>query len=139
MARREQFTLTVEERQRRHFSEGFKRQKIHEIDRKLVTISELCREYEICRKTVYNWIYMFSKKRKKGESIRIESDSDTQKLLVLKERVKELERIVGQKQLLIDFQNKVIELAEEEYKVDIKKKLGGKLHSGTGITGENTL
>jgi transposase len=33
----------------------------------------------------------------------------------------ELERIVGQKQIIINFQNKMIELAEQEYQVDIKK------------------
>jgi len=39
---------------------------------------------------------------------------------------------------LIDFQQKVIELAEEAYKVDIKKKFGGKPSSGSGIIGTNT-
>ena len=34
----------------------------------------------------------------------------------------DLERIVGQKQIVIDFQEKMIELAEQEYNVDIKKK-----------------
>jgi transposase len=138
MTKREQFTMSTQERFRRHFSEDFKRQKIGELDRKFVTIPELCREYEICRATVYNWIYMYSKKHKKVEHIRVETESDTRKLLELKERIKELERIVGQKQILIDFQSKVIELAEEEYNVDIKKKLGGKLSSGTGSTEKNT-
>jgi len=72
--------------------------------------------------------------RKKGVRQVIESESDTKKLLALRERLKELERIIGQKQLLIDFQEKVIEMAEDEYHVDIKKKFGGKLSSGTGLT-----
>ena len=42
--------------------------------------------------------------------------------------------MIGQKQLLIDFQDKVIEMAEDEYHVDIKKKFGGMLSSGSGIT-----
>jgi len=104
----------------------------------LLTISELCKEYELSRTSIYNWIYKYSTMQKKGEIIRVETESDTRKLLELKERVKELERIVGQKQILIDFQAKVIELAEEEYKVDIKKKLGGKLSSGIGLTEGNT-
>jgi len=138
MAKKEQFSLTPQQRHNRRFSEDFRKQKILEIDRKLVTVAELCKEYELSRATVYNWIYMHSKKRKKGEIVRIESESDTRKLQALRERVRELERIVGQKQLLIDFQEKVIELAEEEYKVDIKKKLGEKLSSGSGSTGTST-
>jgi hypothetical protein len=39
----------------------------------------------------------------------------------------------------IDFLNKVIEIGSEEVKVDIKKKFGGKLSSGSGQTEENTL
>jgi hypothetical protein len=31
--------------------------------------------------------------------------------------------MVGQKQIEIEFQNKMIELAEQEYNIDIKKKL----------------
>lgn len=35
----------------------------------------------------------------------------------------ELERIIGQKQIEIDFKDKMIDIAEEMYGVDIKKKL----------------
>ena len=138
MARKEQFQMSIRERRIRFFSEEFRKQKVKEIERNLLTISELCKEYELSRTSIYNWIYKYSTMQKKGEIIRVETESDTRKLLELKERVKELERIVGQKQILIDFQAKVIELAEEEYKVDIKKKLGGKLSSGIGLTEGNT-
>jgi len=137
MARKEQFLMTVGERRIRFFSEEFRKQKVKEIERNLLSISELCKEYELSRTSIYNWIYKYSTMQKKGEIIRVETESDTRKLLELKERIKELERIVGQKQILIDFQAKVIELAEEEYKVDIKKKLGGKLSSGIGLTERN--
>ena len=38
-------------------------------------------------------------------------------------KIAELEQLVGQKQVVIEFQNKMIELAELEYNIDIKKKL----------------
>ena len=138
MARREQFILSRRQRHNRYFSNEFKRRKVEEIDHHLTTISEICREYEVSKTSVYNWIYCYSTMRKKGEIIRVESQSDTRKLLEMKERIKELERIIGQKQILIDFQDKVIELAEEEYKVDIKKKFGVKPSSGTGSIEKNT-
>lgn len=138
MAKREQFKQTRQERQNRYFSEGFKRAKVDEIEKGLVGVSELSREYEVTRSAIYKWIHKYSKMRKKKEKIVYESNSDTKKLLLMKEKIKELERIIGQKQILIDFQHKVIELAEEEYKVDIKKKYGEKPYSGTGTTGNST-
>jgi len=77
-------------------------------------------------------------KAKKGEKQVVESKSDTRKLAALKERIKELERIVGQKQLRIDYQEKMIELAEEMYQIEIKKKLVSKPSPGSGSTETNT-
>jgi tRNA threonylcarbamoyladenosine modification (KEOPS) complex Cgi121 subunit len=75
---------------------------------------------------------------KKGEKQIIERKSDTRKIHELKERIKELERVIGQKQLKLEFQEKMIELAEETYQIDIKKKLISRLSSGTGQTDPNT-
>ena len=138
MAKREQFKQTRQERQNRYFSEAFKKAKVEDIEKGLVGISELAREYEVTRSAVYKWIYKYSRMRKKKEKVVIETDSDTKKLQLMKEKIKELERIIGQKQILIDFQQKVIELAEEDYKVDIKKKYGKKPYSGTGTTVNST-
>jgi len=67
----------------------------------------------------------------------VEPKSDTQRIKMLEERIKELERIVGQKQLLLEFKDKMIEIAEATYNVDIKKKVGSKLSSGTTSTGKS--
>jgi transposase len=132
--------LLQEQRSRfsRYFSEDFKKQKVREIEKNLLGISELCREYDLSRTSVYNWLYKYSKMIKKGERQIVERKSDTRKMQELQERIKELERVVGQKQLLIDFQQKMIELAEQTYDVDIKKKLKSKLSSGTGQTDQST-
>jgi hypothetical protein len=70
--------------------------------------------------------------KEKKERLIVESQSDTIQLLELKKKVAELERVVGQKQLLIDFQQKLIDLAEQEYRIDIKKKFSGEQSSTTG-------
>jgi hypothetical protein len=67
----------------------------------------------------------------------VESKSDTRKLLEMKKRIAELEQIIGQKQVLLDFKEKMIELAEEEYGVDIKKKFTEKRLSTSGKTGKS--
>ena len=68
----------------------------------------------------------------------IESKSDTRKIEELNKKVAELERLLGQKQILLDFQTRMIELAEEEYRVDIKKKFSSDRLSGSGKIGNNT-
>jgi transposase len=138
MALREQFSLTKQERQNRYFSESFKRSKVLELEKGLIGVSELSREYELSRTAIYKWIDKYSRMHKNKERMIIECESDTKKLQLMKDQIRELERIIGQKQILIDFQQKVIELAEEEYKIDIKKKFGEKPSSGTGTTGNNT-
>ena len=130
--------LTVKERINRYFSEDFKRKKVSELDRNLITIAALCREHQVSPAAVYKWIYKYSGMRKKGLKQVIESKSDSGKLLAMREQIKELERIIGEKQIKLDFQEKLIELAESEYKIDIKKKFTGKLSSGTGFTGRST-
>jgi transposase len=122
----------------RYFSEGFKREKVKEIDKGISSIAEISREYEVSKAAIYKWIYNFSFMRKKGIKQVVEAESDTRKLLELKEKIKLLEQIIGQKQIQIDFKDKMIDLAEAEYQVDIKKKLGSKLSSGSGTTGKNT-
>ena len=115
--------LTREERQRRTFSESFKRKKVQEIESGQVKISEFCRHYQVARTSVYQWIKKFGNMKSKGERLIVETDSDSKKLIELQKRVAELERMVGQKQIQIDFLSKMIDLAEETYNVDIKKNL----------------
>lgn len=131
--------LSSQERQNRYFSEDFKRKKVREIERNISSISEIYREYQVSRTSIYKWIYKYSNMRKRGVKQVVEARSDTRKIQQLKEQMKELERVIGQKQLLIDFQQKAIELAEKEYNIDIKKKFGRKLFSGIGITENNIL
>jgi len=76
--------------------------------------------------------------RRKNIKQVVEAKSDSQKISALKAHVKELERIIGEKQVKLDFQDKMIEIAEETYQIDIKKKFSGKRSSGTGPKGKST-
>lgn len=120
------------QRQNRYFSDQFKRQKVKEIENNLSKVSEICREYEVSRTAVYKWIYKYSNQMKKGVKQIVEAQSDTKKIAQLKGRIKELEQIIGQKQLMIDFQEKLIEIVSEDFNVDVKKKYGSKPLSGSG-------
>jgi transposase-like protein len=138
MANRIKFKMALEQRRLRKISEGFRIQKVVELDQKRTNIYVICREYEVSSTTVYRWLNKYGKMKKKSERIIVESESDTKKLLELKKRVAELERIVGQKQILLDFKDKMIEIAEEMYGVDIKKKLSAKPSNTTGKDEKST-
>lgn len=137
MSTKKHLTLSLEQRRRRHFSESFRQAKVHELEAGLVTIAEICRTYQCSSNTVYRWITKFGKNPSKPERLIMENLSDTQQILALKQKVAELERSIGQKQLLIDFKDKMIELAEEHYKVDIKKKFSTTPCSPSGKSGKN--
>jgi len=122
----------------RYFSESFRQAKVREIERNLVSVTAVCREYEVSKSAVYKWIYKYSQFRKRQIRQIIEPMSDTQKIKELQAKIKELERLVGQKQIQLEFKDKMIEIAEEMYKVDIKKKFGSKPSSGSDKTERNT-
>jgi transposase len=130
--------LSVTERINRKFSDDFKRKIVSDLDRNLVTVAEVGRENQVTRAAIYKWIYKYSLMRKKGVKQVIEASSDTRKLQLMKEEIKELQRIIGEKQIMIEFKDKMIELAEEEYKLDIKKKFSGGLLPGSGSTGKSS-
>jgi hypothetical protein len=87
---------------------------------------------------VYKWLDKFSRNRKRGVKQVVEPMSDTRKIQDLKARIRELEQMVGQKQFEIEFKSKMIDIAEEMYGIDIKKKLGSRALPGSGSTGKTT-
>jgi transposase-like protein len=138
MAKRQEFQLSTEERRRRTFSEEFKQKKVREIEQKITSIAEVSRQYEVRASNVSNWLSKYSSQRMKGIRTIVESESDTRKILDQQQKIAELERIIGQKQLLIDFQSKMMELTEQEYGIDIKKKFEKSPLFGIGNTGSNS-
>jgi transposase len=65
-------------------------------------------------------------------------ESESYKTARLQQHVAELERIIGQKQLEIDFLGKLLEIGSEELGFDIKKKFSTKPSSGT-VTAGNSM
>jgi transposase-like protein len=138
MARREQFSMTLAERRKRTFSESFKRDKVREIELGLLRISEVCKQYSVSHTAVYQWFRKFGIQRQTSERTIIETMSDTRALIEMKARLAELERIVGQKQIEIDFYKKMIDLAQEHYGIEIKKNYSTQLCGSSGSTGNKT-
>lgn len=138
MSKKQSFTQTRSSRQNRYFSESFKKKKVRELERNIVTVREISREYEVSKVAVYKWLYKYSTMAKKGVKQVIEPLSDTRKIQALKQQVSELERLIGKKQIALEFTEKMIELAEAHYQIEIKKKFGLKPYTGFGSTEKNT-
>lgn len=134
MAKVEDFSKLEHQRINRYFSESFKRKKVQEIEKNISTVLEVSREYEVSQTAVYKWLNKYSRNRKRGVKQVVELMSDTRKIQDLKVRIRELEQMLGQKQFEIEFKNKMIDIAEEMYDIDIKKKLGSKPSPGSGST-----
>jgi transposase len=125
-------------RNTRYFSEEFKRKKVKELDKRITSIADICREYDVSNTAVYKWVYKYSLMRKKGVKMVVEPESDTARIKALKQHISELEQLLGKKQFEIDFIKKQMEIASEDYGVDFKKKPSGQASSGSGNTGEST-
>lgn len=132
MARLDNFKAETRRTPCRTFSEEFRRKKVAEIESKISTVSEISREYSVSKTAIYKWMYQYSRQMKKRERLIIESQSDTRQIGELKKQIADLERLLGQKQIQIEFMSKVIDIAEEVYQIDIKKKFGDKPSSGSG-------
>ncbi|MDZ7933591.1 MAG: transposase [Emticicia sp.] len=105
----------------RYFSEEFKRQKVKELDAKVLSISDIVRLYEVSPVSVHRWRKKYSPHYQQATRVVVEMESEAQKTKELLARNAELERIIGQKQMSIDFLEKLLEIASKELKMDIKK------------------
>lgn len=108
-------------RKRRTYSEEFKRQVVQDFESGQFSVLQLEKLHGISNVSIYNWIYKFSTFNEKGSRIVEMKESSTQKLKELQIRVKELEAIVGRKQISIDYLEKMIDIAKDEFEIDIKK------------------
>lgn len=115
------FKSPISERRRRTFAESFKRKCVREIEQGKARVSEICKAYQVSDTAVYKWIDKFGSQSKPERTI-VESKSDAQKILALQKRIAELERLVGQKEIELTFNKKLIEIAEEKFDIEIKKK-----------------
>jgi len=115
---------------KRHFSEAFKKEKVKLIIEKKMTVLQISDLYKVSRAAVYKWIYKYSHFQR-GVITVVQMESEEQKTKYLENRVAELERIIGQKQLELDLNEKTFELISEELGYDVKKKHGRRLSNGS--------
>ena len=108
-------------RKHRKYSEDFKKGLVASYEKGEFSILQLEKLYGISNVSIYNWVYKFSAFNEKGCRIVEMKDSNQTKLKELTNKVKQLEQMIGQKQMAIEYLEKMIELAKTELNIDLKK------------------
>ena len=112
----------MKEKKIRHFSEAFKREKVRQLEEKLITVIQLSRLYNVSRAGIYYWVSRYGIMKENKERIVIEKESEGHKTMQLLKQVESLERLLGQKEVEISYLDKVIELGSDLLGEDLKKK-----------------
>lgn len=110
-------------KKKRTFSEDFRKKVVQEYESGEHSVRDMEKIYRLSSSLIYSWIYRYSTYNKKSVQVVEIKDSQMERLKRMEARIKELERAVGQKQMNIDYLEKMIELAKEHYDIDIKKNL----------------
>ncbi len=108
----------------RRYTTDFKKQIVKDFESGKFSVLQLEKLHGINNASIYKWIYKYSKFNEKDYRIIEMKKSSSKKVKDLEKKVKELERIVGSKQLMIDYLEKMMEIAKDELDIDIKKNYG---------------
>lgn len=107
---------------RRVYSEEFRRELVRLYESGKFSVMQLDRLYGVRFALIYRWIYKYSDFNEKGYRVVEMKQSSTSRVKELEQKIKDLERLVGQKQIKIDFLEEMIDVAKQELNIDIKKK-----------------
>ena len=108
-------------RKLRIYSDDFKKEIVAIYQSGKFSVLQLEKLYGVSNASIYTWIYVFSTFNEKGFRIVEMKESSAEKLKQLEQKVKELEQTVGQKQIKIDYLEKIIEIDKDDLKIYIKK------------------
>jgi transposase-like protein len=121
-------------RQRRIFDDAVKKSAVRSFEKGEASVRELSGYYNVSTKSIYRWIYKFGSLAKQDCQIVEYSMSSAKKVKELEARINELEQKIGQKQIMIDYLETMMEVAKNELNIDIKKNFDT---SQSGKSGKN--
>jgi len=107
---------------KRIFSLELKLDLIKKIEQGDLHVIDVSRTYGVSKTAVYKWLRKYSDLYKRETKVVVEHKSISKKNKELQDRIKKLEQALGQKQMRIDYLEKVVEFASERSGEDIEKK-----------------
>lgn len=114
--------MTTDERRRRRFTAAFRKEQVKYIDAGTRTIAEVCALYEVSYSSVKAWVNKYSSKPI-ADTQYVTCEADVTLLRSLTKEVNELKQFIGEQQLKIAYQEKLIHLAKEKLGQDFEKKV----------------
>jgi len=105
----------------RKYSDEIKRRAVAEYESGEYSALQLAKIYEVTATAIYKWIYKFSTYNERGFRIVEMKESASQRVKDLENQVAALERMLGQKQIKIDYLEKMMDIAKDELDIDLKK------------------
>jgi len=115
------FIMTVDERRRRRFSEGFRREQVALIESGQITVPEVSRLYEVKQDNIKRWLRRFGKK-KLPDKILVTSGKEIDKLKELEKENRRLLELIGKQQVQLVYQEGLISLSKARLGDDFEKK-----------------
>jgi transposase len=107
---------------KRTFDLSLKMDLVKKVERGEITVLGISKVYGVSCTAVYKWLRKYSTIYKKQTRVIVEDKSLSKKNAALRAQVAELERYLGQKQMRIDYLEKVVDVASKDLGLDIEKK-----------------
>ena len=117
--------------ERRYFSESARRAIVEELDANKIGISEASRLYKVSVNSLYKWLRKYSRLYQKKLVQVVEHQSESLRRKALEDQVGDLERLLGQKQVEVEYWKKLVEVANEALGLDLKKNFDSRSCSGS--------
>lgn len=107
------------------YSISFKQKVVKEVEEEGIGILAVQRRYGIKGgSTVNNWIKQLGKNHLLNKIVRVEMKGEKDRTKELEKEIKKLKEALADAYLAKECAEKIIELANEEYKTDLKKNFG---------------
>jgi transposase-like protein len=112
-------------RSRNRYSVAFKMQVADEVENGLLSIAEAVKLYAIPGKaTVWEWVKQYGINAKLNKAVYVMSGNEEKELLRLRKENRRLQKALDDSQIKMLALESLIEVAEERFHLDLKKKYG---------------
>ena len=109
----------------KRYSAAFKQKVVSEIENGKFSVGEAHRIYEIGGgTTIYNWLRRYGKGHLINKTVLVKMKNESDRIKQLEKEKRELEAALAKTQVRVVMLESVIEVAEKELKIAIKKKSG---------------
>jgi transposase len=110
------------------FSEDMQKKIVQEIQDGLISKRAAQKKYRFCHRTLYNWINKHSLRRLALEDYKYTNPGmqETESNNILVSKVKDLEKALNRANLKVAALQTIIEVAENDLKIKIRKKAGSR-------------